>query len=148
MSNIKFSVSMQAFYDSKSKNIPSDVVDVSDELHITLVDGMNLAGCKVMLVNGVPTLSEARPSLFHEWDGERWIINQVAKQAADKVEATRNRDLLRSKADAEISWLSDAVDEGMATGTEAELLLKWKKFRIELMRVDLLKPVWPELPSS
>lgn len=50
-----------------------------------------------------------------------------------------------------IAPLQDAVDIGEATKEEAVLLLAWKKYRVQLNRVDTSKAPaveWPEKPSS
>ncbi|OUE50276.1 tail fiber assembly protein [Citrobacter amalonaticus] len=55
---------------------------------------------------------------------------------------------LKAIADKEISWRQDAVDEHIATNDEANELIAWKKYRVELMRVDTANPAWPDLPFS
>lgn len=60
--------------------------------------------------------------------------------------AERERNSLRTIADAEIAWRQDAVDAGIATDEETAALAEWKKYRVLLMRVDTAKPVWPTLP--
>ncbi|MBB2297621.1 tail fiber assembly protein, partial [Escherichia sp. 93.1462] len=47
-----------------------------------------------------------------------------------------------------IAPLQDAVDLDMATDDETKLLLKWKKYRVLLMRVDIKNTEWPKKPES
>lgn len=62
--------------------------------------------------------------------------------------AEQQKAALRAAADAEISWRQDAVDAGIATAEEAAALIEWKKYRVLLMRVDTVKPVWPTPPGE
>lgn len=65
------------------------------------------------------------------------------------AQAEQQKNQLRKAADSEIVWLQDAVDAGIATGEETELLAKWKKYRVLLMRVDTsIAPdiEWPVSP--
>ncbi|EEG3121005.1 tail fiber assembly protein [Salmonella enterica subsp. enterica] len=43
--------------------------------------------------------------------------------------------------------LQDAVDLGEATDDETARLLAWKKYRVQVNRVDTSNPVWPEQPA-
>ncbi|EDQ9665828.1 TPA: tail fiber assembly protein [Salmonella enterica] len=43
--------------------------------------------------------------------------------------------------------LQDAVDLGEATDDEKARLLAWKKYRVQVNRVDTSNPVWPEQPA-
>ncbi len=47
-----------------------------------------------------------------------------------------------------IAPLQDAVDLDEATDKEKASLLAWRKYRVQVNRVDTLKPVWPEKPAS
>lgn len=56
-----------------------------------------------------------------------------------------------SSAATAIAPLQDAVDIGEATEEEKALLLAWKKYRVQLNRVDTSTAPdieWPEFPSS
>lgn len=55
-----------------------------------------------------------------------------------------------SEAKAIIDPLQDAADLGMATTKEHENLIEWKKYRVELTRIDVNAApdiAWPEQPS-
>lgn len=60
--------------------------------------------------------------------------------------AEQQKSQMRKTADSEIVWLQDAVDAGSATEEETVALTEWKNYRVLLMRVDILKPVWPTPP--
>lgn len=58
------------------------------------------------------------------------------------------RDSLMAVATVAIAPLQDAVDLDEATAAEVTLLKKWKKYRVDLSRLDLSSDpaVWPALP--
>lgn len=70
---IKFSLSNNSFYSDEFEysNVPSDVIEISDETHTELLKALN-TGCVIF-----PdlTYSEPKPSPFHVWDegNLRWI---------------------------------------------------------------------------
>ncbi|WP_426577673.1 tail fiber assembly protein [Xenorhabdus stockiae] len=67
-----------------------------------------------------------------------------------KQTAEVQKSFLRQRADSAIAPLQDAVDLDMATKEEKSALLKWKKYRVLLNRVDCSTApdiVWPEQPE-
>lgn len=62
---------------------------------------------------------------------------------------TSTRDSLLSQAALAIAPLQDAVDLDDATPDEADLLKKWKQYRVAVNRIDLvlLAPAWPAAPE-
>ena len=62
---------------------------------------------------------------------------------------TSTRDTLLATATARIAPLQDAVDLGEATAQEEAALLAWKRFRVNVNRVDLTLqgPDWPAAPN-
>ncbi|ACF68579.1 phage tail protein [Salmonella enterica] len=76
-------------------------------------------------------------------------MNDEAAEAAARLreaEGTKNR--LLQIASEKIAPLQDAVDLDKATNKEKASLLAWRKYRVQVNRVDTLKPVWPEKPAS
>lgn len=66
------------------------------------------------------------------------------------AQAEQKKSQLRAVADAEINWRQDAADAEMATEEESSALVQWKKYRVQLMRVDIAegaKVKWPLLPK-
>ncbi|EDS5037441.1 tail fiber assembly protein [Salmonella enterica subsp. enterica serovar Wandsworth] len=96
--------------------------------------------------DGFTTLAPATP--YDKWDGANWVTDLDAQDVAATREAERQRVALRLVADAEIAWLQDAVDAGIATDEENSALAEWKKYRVLLMRVDTTKPQWPTPPTE
>lgn len=96
------------------------------------------------------TTALAPTTPFDQWDGKEWGTDQAAQHAADIVTATHQRAELNAAANAVITPLTDAVDLGMATEAEAELLSHWRRYRVQLSRIDLDAAPdinWPELPA-
>ncbi|MGC0039706.1 tail fiber assembly protein [Enterobacter hormaechei] len=65
-----------------------------------------------------------------------------------EAEAQRKKLELLTQANNVISTLQDAVELNMATDEETANLHEWKKYRVLLSRVDVIKPVWPPLPET
>ncbi|OSJ43232.1 hypothetical protein K792_22512, partial [Salmonella enterica subsp. enterica serovar Newport str. SHSN002] len=60
-------------------------------------------------------------------------------------EETKSR--LLQMASEKIAPLQDAVDLDEATDKEKASLLAWKKYRVQVNRVDTSIPTWPGIPS-
>lgn len=103
----------------------------------------------------VPTdlTSAQRPSEFHEWDGEAWVLNVPAQAAAAAAQVKQQRDAALREAATRIAPLQDAVDLGLATAEEAGLLNQWKAYRVQLSRIEQqfgfpLEVEWPAAPTA
>lgn len=86
---------------------------------------------------------------YDKWDGSEWVTDADAQHAKDVANAEQKKNSFRTTADAEISWLQDAVDAGIATDEETAMLASWKNYRVLLMRVDVTKAPdieWPTPP--
>lgn len=59
------------------------------------------------------------------------------------------RDSLLATATARIAPLQDAADLGEATEGEVAAVKRWKKYRVDVNRIDLAlpSPDWPDVPS-
>lgn len=99
---IKFSLSNNSFYSDEFEysNIPSDVIEISDETHSGLLKALN-TGCVIF-----PdlTYSEPKPSPFHVWyEGNlKWIdprtdeeVLQHTRESMPKLNQREFRKLLR-----------------------------------------------------
>lgn len=80
---------------------------------------------------------------FHFFDGAI-----TAAPVDYEEEAQRNKLELLTQANNVIATLQDAVELDMATEEETANLHEWKKYRVLLSRVDVIKPVWPPLPET
>lgn len=88
-------------------------------------------------------------SPYDGWDGLQWVADHEAEAAAALAAATATRSALLAEANQHIAVLSDAVDLGMATEDEQAAYNAWRRYRVELTRLDLtVTPiVWPEKPQ-
>ncbi|MBC2611715.1 tail fiber assembly protein [Citrobacter braakii] len=87
---------------------------------------------------------------FDKWNGSAWVTDETKLKAANIAENEFRKAQLRAQADSEIAWRLDAVNDGYATEQEAADLVKWKKYRVLLMRVDTSKVpdiAWPPVPN-
>ncbi len=84
-----------------------------------------------------------------KWDGKQWVTDNEAQAAAALAAATATRSALLAEANHQIAVLGDAVDLGMATEAEQNTYNAWRRYRVELTRIDLtVTPiVWPEKPQ-
>ncbi|MCC8465622.1 tail fiber assembly protein, partial [Photorhabdus bodei] len=65
-------------------------------------------------------------------------------------EAKQKQATLLQQANETISLLQDSVDLEVATDSEKEALLEWRKYRVLLTRVDINQAPnveWPEVPK-
>ncbi|ECR3821686.1 tail fiber assembly protein [Salmonella enterica] len=85
---------------------------------------------------------------YQKWDGKAWVKDEAAETAARLREAEGTKSRLLQMASEKIAPLQDAVDLDEATDKEKASLLAWRKYRVQVNRVDTLKPVWPEKPTS
>lgn len=65
------------------------------------------------------------PGLFYIWDNGTWKLDILAK-----------RDTLMAEATARIAPLQDAVDLDEATSAEQAALTAWKRYRVQLNRIE------------
>ncbi|HHE8443124.1 TPA: tail fiber assembly protein [Citrobacter braakii] len=77
-----------------------------------------------------------------------WVDIPPLSPEERAAQAEQTRQELRVQADSEIAWRQYAVDRGKATAEEAADLIKWQDYRLDLMRIDILNPVWPTPPGG
>ncbi|EAQ5741249.1 tail fiber assembly protein [Salmonella enterica subsp. enterica serovar Adjame] len=85
---------------------------------------------------------------YQKWDGKAWVKDEAAEKAAQLRQAEETKSRLLQMATEKIAPLQDAVDLGEATDDEKARLLAWKKYRVQVNRVDTVNPVWPDVPVS
>ena len=73
---------------------------------------------------------------YDKWNGERWVTDTAAQQAAEIASANITKARLIKVASEQIQPLQDAVDLDMATEAEKSTLNEWRKYRVLLTRVD------------
>ncbi|EIP5123722.1 tail fiber assembly protein [Salmonella enterica] len=88
---------------------------------------------------------------FVKWDGKKWVHDTEAEKVVQVTQATQQKEGLLTLAASKIGPLQDAVDLGIATDSEAALLLEWKKHRVLINRInpaDAPDINWPEVPGD
>lgn len=80
------------------------------------------------------------------WDGKKYVEMQIGDVTYQNEEIKTR--LIRTATE-QISILNDAVDLGDASDAELTLLTKWKKFRINVNRIDTTTSgiKWPDKPA-
>ena len=114
-------------------DIPADLIPVSEEEHAALFLGQE----RGKYINHTPD----GPVLVDQPD---YSPEELIAQAESK------KSQLMQMANAEVAPLQDAVDLDIATGDEQALLLKWKKYRVLLNRVNPENApdiIWPDIPA-
>lgn len=90
-----------------------------------------------------------RPNAWSKWDGQAWIEDEEARNLIVRQQNANLRSSKAAQATTAIAPLQDAVDIGLATSREAELLHAWKLYRVMLNRIDIEQtdPDWPMEPA-
>lgn len=86
---------------------------------------------------------------YDKWNGERWVTDEAAQQAAEVAAANATKSELIKSASEQIEPLQDAVVLDMATDDEIARFNEWRKYRVLLTRVDTSTApaiVWPDMP--
>lgn len=138
----KYSPSRNLFYPDSlldtyksSGSLPDDLVDISKETFHEFTATPDVGKVRVAGADGLPA----------------WEDSPLPSKEQLVGIAEWQRQSLRAQADDEIVWRQDANDSGDATEGEITELAAWKKYRIQLMRVDPTKApeiTWPVIPSA
>ncbi|MGU5731490.1 tail fiber assembly protein [Aeromonas jandaei] len=117
-------------------------------------DGYNIETKNQRKINSIGAIHDnetlLKPDSIHDkWDGEKWLHDADAEKEAAIAIATETRNSLLAIANQKIAVLADAVELGMATDEEQEAYTAWRRYRVELTRLDLtVSPIkWPEQPQ-
>ena len=140
-----FNYKTQSFYiDDINNNIPASAIEITEQQHNELYIAIN-KGC---IIFSDLSYSEPPPSEFHEWNGDRWVLNEQRKNNYIIQKNTVIRDSLLNAATAEIDILSRAVRLRRATDADKKRLELLENYSIDLYELDLSNPdvVIPEKP--
>ncbi|MGM3174774.1 tail fiber assembly protein [Dickeya lacustris] len=88
---------------------------------------------------------------FDRWQGDAWVTDAAAQHAATVLAAQCDLDGRRQAARERISELTYAEELAMATEAETRLLKEWKRYLVQLGRIDTAAAPdidWPETPST
>lgn len=120
-----YAKSTGGFYNTSinGNDIPADAIEITDGCHASLLDAQSQGKKIITDDNGFPVaIDPPPPAAKSEEDLALYILSK--------------RDGLLESASIRTSPLQDAVDLGIATDDEKSELLKWKKYRIDLNRVE------------
>lgn len=126
---------------------------VDDHRGQTAYDKQTRAKTVIAEIGELPaTMTMLEPlSQFDVWDepADAWVKDVAAEQQSLAAQAKQQKAALLAEATSMIAPLQDAVDMGIATTEDEVALLDWKRYRVELSRVDVAKhPVtWPVSPE-
>ncbi|WP_241074811.1 tail fiber assembly protein [Achromobacter insuavis] len=89
-----------------------------------------------------------RPDAWSVWKDGAWERDETAWQAQVQARGRAEQERRLAQAGQRISLLQDAVDLDMATEADKAALLAWRRYRVEVSRVDLNQeaPSWPDEP--
>lgn len=116
--------------DGTYAQLPTDAVELTNDEITTFYKITPPAGKELGILGGRPAWVDPPPLSAEE------LI----------ADAEQKRQVLRTEAEDIIAPLSRAVKLGVATEEESALLLQWEMYTVLLMRVDLSKPEWPQVP--
>lgn len=119
----------------KAGSWPNDLVEITDDLYDALFAGQSDGKVITPGDDGRPVLTDPAPPTDEE----------LIAQANSRIKS------LMAYATSAIGPLQDAEDLGIQTEDEAELLKAWKKYRVQLNRVDASRAGvidWPEAPGD
>ncbi|MCI1897155.1 MAG: tail fiber assembly protein [Enterobacter sp.] len=133
--NYYFSKSELGFYcDEVNKAIPTDAVEISEDVYFSLLEGQSAGKVIAADKAGNPVLVEP--------------TEPTVEELMARAEETRS--MLMKEANARVTPLQDADELGIATGEEVAELIRWKRYRVMLNRLDISAAPsieWPELPA-
>ncbi|MFJ5855356.1 tail fiber assembly protein [Enterobacter cancerogenus] len=129
MTNAFYASSLLSDYEGAG-TLPDDISEISAQWYEHLISGQAMGKEISSNEYNQPVLSEPPPPTPQE-------LRAVAEG--------KKSQLMRETGEA-IAILQDAVDLGISTEEENELLLALRSYRVLVSRVDVDNPVWPEKP--
>ena len=88
------------------------------------------------------------PYQFCKWDGNKWISDTDEKNSFLIKQNQSIKNTLLSEATVKIEILQDAINLNINEQGDTDKLIAWKKYRIQLDKLDLtnIDIKWPEQP--
>lgn len=95
------------------------------------------------------TTTQAPATAFDKWDGEKWVTDSDAQQAAAVSEAEAEKAARISEANTMTQAWQTQLRLDMITDTDKASLTAWMKYVQAVQAVDTAVPdiVWPEKPN-
>ncbi|MEN7433420.1 tail fiber assembly protein [Chromobacterium sp. TRC.1.1.SA] len=88
--------------------------------------------------------TELQPPAFAVWRGDAWGVDEAAQSTAQAAAVRRQVQERLTAAYQNRRPLEDAAELGMASPLELSRLEDWKRYCVQLSRVEQL-PIWPKL---
>jgi|GEM_PF-5037822 len=135
----------KCFYDSRINiDIPANAIEINENQHVEILTAIN-SGCVIF---DDLTQSEPRPSIFHNWNGSEWVLNEDAKKEFIIQQNHSTRDALLVEATTEIDIINRAIRLKRATISDKNRLTILENYTIDLYELDLddMTVVFPEKP--
>ncbi len=137
MGQYKFSATTTSFYPvvmlgsyEQAGTLPADLVDVTDADYTTFT--------------GQPPEGKTRGS---KGENPAWVDIPPPTPEETRQGWVTNKARLLDEAEATIRILERAVKLNIATDEEKARLEAWERYSVELNRVDVEKPEWPDKPK-
>ncbi|VVO54865.1 hypothetical protein PS896_00487 [Pseudomonas fluorescens] len=97
--------------------------------------------------------AQSWPGEFHVWRDDAWVLDEQARMANAKAQELEKRDVLLRDAVLRIAPLQYAEDIGDASDEERLQLLEWKRYSVELNRLEKQggfpdEITWPTVPGA
>ena len=136
---IKFSFKTKVFYDPSLSYpvLPNDLVEVSNEQHLKLLDAIN-RGC---IIFEDLTYSVPKPSLFHTWNGSKWIDPRTQQEIdlyhRQQIPALTKRQFALALEDQKVDANTTLYDQVM------KLIASDKRIKIEYETISKIERLHP-----
>ncbi|QXI19620.1 tail fiber assembly protein [Pseudomonas hamedanensis] len=97
--------------------------------------------------------AKVRPSTYYFWKDDDWVLDIEAERAGQAAQADVDRDAHLREVVIRVAPLQYAYDLGEATGDQLALLQAWKRYALNLARIEqqvgypaLIE--WPTAPAK
>lgn len=112
------------------KNLPNDLVDVSQDDHERIANRA-IGDDFVISADGTVTIIPVRPSLAHDWNGTKWVLNKTKQAelaaAARKAAVPHIVTMRQAKLALLQAGLLDEVDAAIAAeATPKAVKIEWE----------------------
>lgn len=87
-----------------------NALEISEELHIKLIEGQSQGKQIMPNEEGFPILTEPAPTPYHTWNGSEWTLSDTQQQAVISAEKSAKLSEINTKAQAFVNELA-RIDE-------------------------------------
>lgn len=87
-----------------------NALEISEELHIKLIEGQSQGKQIMPNKEGFPILTEPAPTPYHTWNGSEWTLSDTQQQAVISAEKSAKLSEINTKAQAFVNQLAHLDD--------------------------------------